>query len=112
MPVSREAMAEHDGDRLRAVLSDDMRLVHMTGMVQGREEFIAAMEDGTLDYHSVEIVSVDGESDGERADIRLRTLVDANVFGGPRHTWRLQSDLRMRRTDNGWVITESKASVF
>ena len=107
-----EAMAEADVAALRSLYAEDMRLMHMTGMVQTGEEFLSGIADGTMRYHGVTVVSVEGESDGRTADVVLRTLTDASVFGGPRHTWRLESRLRMRNGGDGWRIFESSVTTF
>ena len=101
-----EAMAEADIATLGSLYADDMRLV------QSREEFLSGIADGTMRYHGVTVMSVEGESDGRTADVILRTLTDASVFGGPRHTWRLESRLRMRNGGDGWRIFESSVTTF
>ena len=107
-----DAMVSKDADTLREVLSEDMRLYHMTGMRQTREEFIAEILDGTLDYRGIDVVSIDIKTDGDRAEVRARTMTDAAVYGGSRHTWRLRMDSVMRKEDGMWRALESRASTF
>ena len=107
-----EAMAARDTGALEALFSEDMMLIHMTGMVQDRDGFLADLADGTLNYHGVEVVSVDGTSDGRTADVILRTITDATVYGGNRHKWRLESRIRMTNDGSGWIIRESRVSTF
>jgi hypothetical protein len=38
--------------------------------------------------------------------------MSAAVFGGARHTWRLQQDLRMEKRDGTWLLVESRASTY
>jgi hypothetical protein len=38
--------------------------------------------------------------------------MSAAVFGGARHTWRLQQDLRAERRDGTWLLVESRASTY
>jgi hypothetical protein len=49
---------------------------------------------------------------GQTATIRGCSRVNAAVFGGGRHTWRLQQDLRAEKRDGAWLLTESRASTY
>ena len=106
-------MVEKDRELLNRVLGDSFVLIHMTGMHQPKEVFIRAVEDGTLNYFSAEHQQMDVDFSGESAVMTGKSLVTAAVFGGGRHTWRLQQDLRLeRKADHTWKITESKASTY
>ena len=109
-----EASMRKDADAIRAVLAPSYVLVHMTGMTQGRNEYIAAVVDGTLNYYSAEHDSIDVRvsADGMHATVRGRSRVNAAVFGGGRHTWRLQQDLKAERRDGAWLLVESRASTY
>ena len=107
-----DAMVSKDADSLRNILSDDMRLYHMSGMCQSREDFIGDILDGSLDYHRISIVSMDADVKDDHADVCVRTKTDASVYGGQRHTWRLQMDTVMKKRNGRWMATESRASVF
>ena len=52
---------EKDGEDIRRICAEDYALVHMTGMVQTRDEYIAAVLNGTLNYYSTEHDSIDVE---------------------------------------------------
>lgn len=103
-----------DADGLRALFAPGYELVHMGGMSQSAEAFIAGVLDGTLTYFSAEHRSIDVHIaiDGHHATMRGRSLVDAAVFGGGRGTWRLQQDMDLVRTDEGWKLTRSRASTY
>ncbi len=107
-----QAMVEGDAGELYPLFTDDMRLIHMTGMVQDRDQFVSAVTDGTLTYHGVTVVSIEGESDGREAEAVLRSLTDATVFGGSRHVWKLESNIRLRNTADGWRICESRVTTY
>ncbi len=107
-----DAMAAKDAVTLDSLYSDDMRLIHMTGTVQNKEEFLSGMSDGTFVYHGIKVVSIDGRDDGRTAEVRLRTLTDATVYGGSRHTWRLESQLKLRKESARWQIYESRVTTF
>jgi hypothetical protein len=99
---------------MAAVLADDYALVHMTGMRQPKRAYIASVVDGTLNYYSTEhdSIEVSIDPDGKHASIRGRSRVNAAVFGGGRHTWRLQQDLQAEKRDGVWLLTESYASTY
>ena len=109
-----DASMRKDAAAISEVLADDYVLVHMTGMCQSKQDYIAAVLDGTLNYYSTEHDSVDVTvaPDGDHATIRGRSRVNAAVFGGGRHTWHLQQDLKAEKRDGIWLLMESRASTY
>jgi len=109
-----DASMRKDADGMAEVLAGDYALVHMTGMRQSKRDYIEAVLDGTLNYYSTEHDSIDVTifPDGVHAAIRGRSRVNAAVFGGGRHTWRLQQDLKAEKRDGAWLLTESRASTY
>ena len=105
-------MIGKDRGLLSEILDDAFVLVHMTGMRQSKETFIRAVEDGTLNYYSANHQRMDAEIHGDTAELVGQSLVNAAVFGGGRHTWRLQLRLQLTRTDGAWKVTEAKASTY
>lgn len=97
---------------LESVLSDSFVLVHMTGMRQSRERFVASVLDGTLNYYSADHRCIDARIDGDTAALTGLTLVEAAVFGGGRGTWRLRLDLELSRRGGRWVIDRAQASTY
>ena len=108
------ASMRKDADGMATVLADDYALVHMTGMRQPKRAYIAAVLDGTLNYYSTEHDSIDVRiaPDGEHAAICGRSRVSAAVFGGGRHTWHLQQDLKAEKRNGVWKLVESRASTY
>ncbi|MGI6032138.1 MAG: nuclear transport factor 2 family protein [Coriobacteriales bacterium] len=109
-----DASMRKDAEGIREILADDYVLVHMTGMQQSREEYISAVIDGTLNYFETdhESISVVLEDAGQRAHVKGRSRITAAVFGGGRHTWRLQQDLEATKVDGTWKFSRSKASTY
>ena len=105
-------MIEKDRGLLSEVLDDTFVLVHMTGMRQFKEAFIRAVENGTLNYYSAGHQGMDAEIHGDTAELVGQSLVNAAVFGGGRHTWRLPLRLQLTRTDGAWKVTEARASTY
>lgn len=106
------AMIDKDAAALSEVLDEGFVLVHMTGMRQDKRAFIAAVVNGTLNYYSCEDDSVEATVHGDTATLIGRSRVSAAVFGGGRHTWRLEQDLTLVRRDGAWKIARSEASTY
>ena len=105
-------MVEKDQGILSEVLDDSFVLVHMTGMRQSKTAFINAVEDGTLNYFSVDHQRIEASVHGEWAELVGQSVVAAAVFGGGRSTWRLQLKLKLEQKADSWKITEAKASTY
>ena len=109
-----DASMRKDAEGIAKALADDYALVHMTGMRQSKRDYIDAVCNGTLNYYSAEHESIDVtlSPDAEHASIRGRSRVNAAVFGGGRHTWHLQQDLKAEKRDGRWLLVESRASTY
>ena len=105
-------MITKDAEGLNAVLDDSFVLVHMTGMRQNKKAFIQAVMNGTLNYYSCEDDSVEATVNGSAATVIGKSRVNAAVFGGGRHTWRLEQDLLLVKKEDRWLITLSEASTY
>ena len=106
------AMVEKDTVTLDEQHADEFVLTHMTGMRQSKQEYIRAIADGTLNYYEATHEQIDIRIDGNRATLTGRSRVSAAVFGGGRHTWRLQLTFHLVKRDGRWLFTDSKASTY
>ncbi|MBQ4390226.1 MAG: nuclear transport factor 2 family protein [Bacteroidales bacterium] len=107
-----KAMIAKDTIALGNILSEDSVLVHMTGHRQSRKEYLSEIVSGTLNYYSVNTDSLEITVNGDTARMRGRSRVNAAVYGGGLHTWRLQMDSELRKLGGEWKITCSKASTY
>lgn len=105
-------MIEKNHDILTEVLDDSFVLVHMTGMRQSKSAFILSVENGTLNYFSANHWQINSVIHGNSADLVGKSIVSAQVFGGGRHTWRLELKLKLVKKSNTWRITEVIASTY
>ena len=103
-------MINKDISRLSEFLDDSFVLIHMTGMKQNKQEYLKAIADGTLNYYSEETENIKVSVDGNNAVIIGQSRVNAAVFGGGRHTWRLELDIDLIDKDGQWLMTEARAS--
>ena len=106
------AMVAKDTATLNRVHADDFVLTHMTGMHQSKQEYIRAIANGTLNYYSAEHEQIDITIDGNHATLTGRSRVNAAVFGGGRHTWRLQLHFDLVKEDGKWRFTTARASTY
>ena len=106
------AMIEKDIPALSQVLDESFVLVHMTGMRQGKDAFLKAVANGTLNYASAVHDGMEVILNGERATLIGKSRVRAAVFGGSWHTWHLEQDLTLIRKEDRWLITLSEASTY
>ena len=105
-------MIQKDRNALSEVLDDSFVLVHMTGMRQSKTAFIRAVEDGTLNYYSADHQQMETKVSGDKAGFIGQSMVNAAVFGGGPHTWRLQLKMKLIQRAGSWKITEAKASTY
>ena len=88
-------MVAKDISELDKMHSDDFVLVHMTGVRQNKKEYFKSIQDGTLNYYSYQDIEIIPKTDKTFIG---RCKVLAAVYGGNKHTWRLQFDIEL--TDN------------
>ena len=89
-------MVEKNVSALSALHTDDFILIHMTGVKQNKQEYLHAIQDGTLNYYSYTDIEILPKT--EHTFIG-RCKVTAAVYGGDKHTWNLQFDVELS-TDN------------
>ena len=106
------AMVNKDRAELERVHDNSFVLVHMTGMRQPKEVYIASIMDGTLNYYSAEHEDMQVEVKGDTAVLIGRSRVTAAVFGGGKHTWRLQLRFRLVKNNGEWRFSMASASTY
>ena len=107
-----EAMIAKDTTTLNRIHADDFVLTHMTGMRQPKQVYIQAIANGTLNYYSAGHEQIDIKVDGNHATLTGHSRVNAAVFGGSRHTWRLQLYFNLVKEDGKWRFTTARASTY
>ena len=107
-----QAMIAKDIAALDTILADGSVLIHMTGTRQPKRQYLHEIENGTLNYYSVEDDEIIINVNGTMAEMTGRSRVNAAVYGGGRHTWRLQMKSKLAKTNGRWQFVESKASIY
>ena len=106
------AMVKKDRAELERVHDDSFVLVHMTGMRQPKEVYINSIMDGTLNYYSAEHEDMQVEVKDNTAVLVGRSKVTAAVFGGGKHTWRLQLRFQLVKKNGEWRFALASASTY
>ena len=106
------AMVSKDEAELDRVHDESFVLEHMTGMRQDKKTYIHAIMNGTLNYYSEVTENLSVQVNGDTATTTGRSRVSAAVFGGGKHTWRLQLFFHAKKTENGWKLTKAEASTW
>ena len=106
------AMIAKDISALARLHDENFVLVHMTGAQMNRQEYLEAVRDGTLNYYSAEHDDIHIQVQGNRATLCGKSRVNAAVYGGGRHTWRLQQDMTLEKKNEKWLLTHSTASTY
>ena len=105
-------MVAADTRGLKSLLADGFTLEHMTGYVQPRDEWLAHIDNGRMQYfsaaeESVEVLKVNGQ----QATLRGRNRVKANIWGAQR-AWPLQLDVEFGLVEGRWLMRSAIASTF
>ncbi len=94
------------------MMAEEYELLHMTGIRQSAEAFLKGLLDGTFNYDSAEHDSIKVQVTGDRAVMTGKSRVLASVYGGGKHLWRLQGDFTLKKENDQWKLTRSKASIY
>lgn len=107
-----EALINKDMSVLDEILDDTFELVHMTGMHQIKKIYMDAIADGTLNYRWCHHDAMPVTVNDNLAALKGQTKVDAAVFGGGWHVWRLEQDIELKKKNGKWMMMRSAASVY
>ena len=107
-----QGMIAKDRGMLEQVLDETFIPTHMTGMRQDREQYIRAIEQGTLNYYDAAHEAIQVDFHGNSGTLLGQSQVNAAVFGGGRHTWRLQLKSTIIKRKGCWYIGETTAAAY
>ena len=105
------AMVAGDVATLENLLADGFTLTHMTGYVQSKAEWLAAIASGEMQYHRMETVEASPTPEGTAPGLTARTLTDATIWGS-RATWRLTLHSWFMPQGMEWVVVRTVASTW
>ena len=97
-----QAMTDADIGKMREIVSEDMVFTHMSGKQQTREEYFSDIANGRLKYFTIGIENPEIEVDGNSAEIRFTSVLNANAYGA-RGTFRMTGTHCYERIDGVWI---------
>lgn len=106
------AMINKNRVELERLHDDSFVLVHMTGMRQTKKIYIDSIINGTLNYYSAQHENIQVKIIDDTAKLTGQSRVSAEVFGGGRHTWRLQLECQLIKRNDNWYFTLATASTY
>ena len=105
-------MIKKNIEGLRGLMSSDYYLYHMTGVKQSVDEFLNGLKNGIFNYYSAEHDDIIVKVYGDEETMIGKSRVVAAVYGGGKGSWRLQGDFTLRKENDTWKLTSSKASTY
>ncbi|MBE6486842.1 MAG: nuclear transport factor 2 family protein, partial [Methanosphaera stadtmanae] len=102
----QQAMIDKDAKMLNSIMDEDYTLIHMSGKIQTKQEYIEDIVNGILNYyHSTiiepSIVILEEKYAKLNADVEL----DAKVYG-IKGTWTLHTEILMEKIENKWILSK------
>ncbi|MEQ3170112.1 flavodoxin [Dysosmobacter welbionis] len=97
-----QAMTEADTDLMRSMVSEDMIFTHMSGRQQTREEYLADVENGALNYFTIGIESPVIEVNGNIGSITYTSVLNANAYGAA-GVYRISGTHWYERQNGNWI---------
>ncbi|WP_251946955.1 nuclear transport factor 2 family protein [Levilactobacillus brevis] len=106
-----QGMLTKNFELLNQVISSNAKLVHITGQVQSKAEWLEQIRLGRMHYFGSHEVLFQATVTDNQAQVVMRNELDARIYGF-RNTWPLQSKIKLVKGQSGWQIIESQASMY
>lgn len=97
-----QAMIEADTETMMEITSPDMIFTHMSGRQQTRDEYFADIEDGNLQYFTIDIENPVVNISGNYASVSYTSVLNANAYGA-RGTYRIDGIHWYEKQDENWI---------
>lgn len=111
--MENAAMVKKDLVTLNRILAPSMTLVHMTGYVQPKMEWIDQIQNGYFNYYFSEEEKIkDIRIKGNYAELTGQNQVKASLGGSKPHIWPLQMKMKFTKKNGQWIITNQVASTY
>ena len=97
-----QAMTEADTETMMEITSPDMIFTHMSGRQQTRDEYFADIEDGNLQYFTIDIENPVVNISGNYASVTYTSVLNANAYGA-RGTYRIDGIHWYEKQGENWI---------
>lgn len=104
-------MIEKNTAGMNQIVDENFTLIHMTGYVQSKKDWLAKIESENMKYHSAIEMQATVKIAGNHAECILQELLDARIWGSC-NTWCLRQTFQFEKRDGKWIIIESIATTF
>ena len=98
-----EALIRKDYYSIDQFLAPNFQLIHMTGVIQSKNEFIKEVMGGILNYYQAKLIDPIVEINNNFARMRVDILIDALAYG-MRTNWTLHSKNIFQKYNNRWYF--------
>ena len=98
-----EALIQKDQYSIQAFLAPSFQLIHMTGKVSPRNEFINEVIGGALNYYRARLVDPQIQIYNNIANMVVDVEFDAKVYG-MKGNWTLHSKNTFQKINNQWYF--------
>ena len=97
-----QAMTEADTETMMEITSPDMIFTHMSGRQQTRDEYFADIEDGNLQYFTIDIENPVVNISENYASVSYTSVLNANAYGA-RGTYRIDGIHWYEKQGENWI---------
>lgn len=97
-----QAMTEADTETMMEITSPDMIFTHMSGRQQTRDEYFADIEDGNLQYFTIDIENPVVNISDNYASVSYTSVLNANAYGA-RGTYRIDGIHWYEKQGEHWI---------
>ncbi|MGV8860436.1 MAG: nuclear transport factor 2 family protein [Pseudomonas sp.] len=107
------AMVEARTSDLDRMLDLGFSLVHITGYVQPKHEWLDLIWSGDFNYHRIELErnSLEVSVKGKCSTVQGRGIFNASI-NGMTAPWRLRFVLELKKHDGVWMIASARYTTF
>lgn len=107
------AMVEARTADLQRLLEPGYSLMHITGYVQPKREWLDLIELGDFNYHRIDLEqnSLEISVTENTSTVKGRGIFNATIKG-MRAPWRLRFTLQLKKHDDVWVIANARYTTF
>lgn len=104
-------MVQKDIAGLKDLFDGTFQLVHKNGAVQNREEYLAAIQNGTMNFYSYKHDACTVTISGEEAILVGQTTFQFGQKEAP-DTSRLQLTIHLKKEKERWMMTHAVSAQY